>query len=89
MEADSAVCKMTRQTTNTQFWNMVAEDYYYKCDQETCANTAIQVTNPAPNKIQTDTLKTDWTAPVLDNDPLKPYCTPYPAAEILADPYLG
>ena len=52
MEADSAVCQMTRSTTNTMFWNMVATDNYYKCDtSETCGASAAAVLNPLPNKI--------------------------------------
>lgn len=90
MEADSAVCQMTRSTTNTMFWNMVATDNYYKCDtSETCGASAAAVLNPLPNKISTDLLKTDWTAPVLDNDPYAPYCKPYTSAEIAANSYLS
>ena len=51
LEADSAVCKMTQKTTDPKLWNQTAEDCYYKCDLETCAATAIEVTIPAPNKI--------------------------------------
>jgi len=43
MEADSAVCLMTRTTTNTMFWNMTPTDNYYKCGSETCAASAALV----------------------------------------------
>ena len=89
MEADSAVCQMTRSTTNTMFWNIVAADYYYKCTTNETCGSAILVQNPLPKDVQTDTLKSDWTAPVLDNDAYAPFCTPYTAAEIAADSYLS
>jgi hypothetical protein len=52
MEADSAVCSMTRSTTNTMFWNMNPTDNYYKCTQETCAASAATLVNPLPSTIQ-------------------------------------
>lgn len=68
---------------------MVAADFYYKCSSETCGASAIAVANPLPKDVQTDTLKSDWTAPILDNDAYNPFCTPYTAAEIAADSYLS
>lgn len=89
MEADSAICRMNIQTTNNAFWNQIAEDGYYKCDTETCGAIATAVANPAPGKIQTDSLKSDWTVPIPDNDPDKPLCTPYTAKEKADNPYFS
>jgi hypothetical protein len=87
LEADSAVCKMVRNTLDTRFWTLTTTDGYYKCDTETCG-TLLAQSFPDPSKVQTDTTN-NWTLPIKDDDPDNPMCVPYTAKEIAADPYLA
>jgi hypothetical protein len=41
---------------------------------------------PQPKDVKTDA-KNDWIAPVKDDDPDNPQCTPYTASELGEDPY--
>ncbi len=87
IEADSAVCKMTRSTTDTRFWILTTQDLYYKCDTETCGTAAVPAF-PDPSKVQTD-VTNNWTTPIKDDNPDDLMCVPYTPAEIAKDPYLG
>ncbi len=77
MVDDSGQCTVTQSTTDTRFWTQTAADYYYTCNNYACTNSASLTkfrSALASDYSASQDSQNDWTTPLIDNDPKKPFC---------------
>ena len=66
---------MINNSQDTRFWTQTAADGHFKCDDLTCAT---------PNSTWNDDTSpsdTDWTCPIIDDDPYDKFCTAHANAD--------
>ena len=68
---DAVSCMLQQNSQDTRFWTQTVKDGYYNCNDYTCsAPSGVWNDDSSPSDV-------DWTAPIEDDDPYAPFCTPH------------